>query len=130
MGKVTVQLEHGLKVGDDLLTEAEIREATAGDLIEAQEEAERLVYAMRDGRMEPTLVASPVRLGVEVLRRQIVRIGNMSGPIDLTQIKQLSPLDLNRLEGAARELENAREATDAPREVAQRGRGAANDSGA
>ncbi len=130
MGKVTVQLEHGLKVGDDLLTEAEIREATAGDLIEAQEEAERLVYAMRDGRMEPTLVASPVRLGVEVLRRQIVRIGNMSGPIDLAQIKQLSPLDLNRLEGAARELENAREATDAPREVAQRGRGPANDSGA
>lgn len=122
MARITVTLKHGLTVGADVLKEVVLREVTAGDIIEAQEESEKLAYAMDGNKLVPTFVASPALMGVHVLRRQIVRIGNLQGPIELQDIKKLHPQDLDLLQKTADEMEAAAEADAASREVAQRGR--------
>lgn len=122
MAKLNTKLEHGLRVGKDLLRDVVLREVTAGDIIEAQEEAEKLVYAVENNKLVPTLVASPTLVGIHVLRRQIVSIGDLGGPISLDLIKQLHPTDLDFLQKKADELDGAAEGEAASREVAQRGR--------
>ena len=122
MAEVTITLIHGIKVGDDVLREVVLREPTAGDIIEAQEESERLVYATRGDRVEPTLVASPTMVGIHVLRRQIKRIGDISGPVDLHLLKKLHPADMDTLQAEADKLDAATAAEVASREVARRGR--------
>lgn len=126
MAQVTVTLTHGLKVGDDLLTSAVLREVMAGDVIEAQEESEKLVYAVQGDKIVPSLVASPTLVGVHVLRRQIVRLGDgdkaVHGPLELSLLKKLSPTDLDMLQAKANEMDEAMATEIASREVAQRGR--------
>lgn len=123
MAQVSVTLKHGLKVGNDILKDAVIREPIAGDIIDAQVESEQLVYALTDkGRTEPTLVSSPALMGINVLRRQIVRIGDLNGPLDLKQMRVLHPEDLALLNAKAEELDGVITAEDASREVTQRGR--------
>ncbi|MBA1446928.1 MAG: phage tail assembly protein [Chromatiales bacterium] len=123
MTQVTITLKHGLKIGEDCLKEVVIREATAGDIIEAQVESEQLVYALTDkGRTEPTLVTSPALMGINVLRRQIIKIGDVGGPFQLADIKSLHPEDLALLNAKAEELDGVITAEDASREVTQRGR--------
>lgn len=132
MANVPVTLPHGLKIGDDTLKDAVLREPTAGDIIEAQEESEKLVYAVEANgdRIVPTLVASPTMVGVHVLRRQIVKIGNLSGPIELDMLKRLHPEDFAALQARADDLDAATSAEIASREVAQRGRDDADGGGA
>jgi phage FluMu protein gp41 len=130
MAQLKVTLKHGLKVGEDTLAEVTLREVTAGDIIEAQDESEKLVYAADGGKLVPTLVASPTMVGVHVLRRQVARIGDMDGPLSLEQLKRLHPDDLNLLQAKADEMDGATEAEAASREVAQRGRGDGDGGGA
>lgn len=129
MATLDIKLKHGLKVGNDLLRDAVLREVTAGDIIEAQEESEKLVYAVDGGKLVPILVASPTLVGIHVLRRQIVRIGKVEGPIDLVLIKKLNPIDLDALQKKADELDGAAEGEAASREVTQRGRDVGNGAG-
>jgi phage FluMu protein gp41 len=129
MAKLNTKLEHGLKVGKDVLHDVVLREVTAGDIIDAQEESEKLVYAVENNKLVPTLVASPTLVGIHVLRRQIVRIGDVQGPINLDLIKQLHPADLDHLQKKADELDGAAEGEAASREVAQRGRDAGGGTG-
>ncbi|MEE9357467.1 phage tail assembly protein [Candidatus Vondammii sp. HM_W22] len=125
---ILVTLKHGLKQGDDTLVEATLRELSAGDIIDAREASEKLVMTP-DG---PGLVVSPTLLGAELLRRQIARIGNLQGPIDLVQLKRLHPEDLNRLQDKADELDEAVFAAAAMEGLSTRGRddAAGADSGA
>lgn len=132
MASVTLTLTHGLLVGSDTLKDVVLREPTAGDIIEAQEESEKLVYAVETegNRIVPTLVASPTMVGVHVLRRQIVKIGNLSGPLELDMIKRLHPEDFGLLQAKADELDAAANAEIASREVARRGRDDGDGAGA
>lgn len=117
MAEVAVPLQRGLQLGEVAQLEAVLREGTAGDMIEAAEESEKLV-ATPDGFQ---LVQSPTLVGVNMLRRQIVRIGEIAGPLSLKQLKLLDPADLAELQRAAEKLDAA--AVDqASREVARRGR--------
>jgi phage FluMu protein gp41 len=118
MATVTVHLDHGYKQGDTVHREITLRELTAGDIIDAQQEAERLVHTP-DG---PALVSSPTLVGLHTLRRQVSRIGDVSGPLSLAELKKLHPNDLYKLQLRAEELEGAAAADLASREVAQRGR--------
>ncbi|WP_018169088.1 phage tail assembly protein [Thioalkalivibrio sp. ALMg9] len=105
---VTVTLVDGIDIGGETHREVVLREATAGDVLDAQEEAERLVYTPgSSGGMEPALVTSPSRVGVEVLRRQVVSVGDVSGPVDLKMMRRLSPQDLNTLLERAEALDGA-----------------------
>ncbi len=115
MANTIITLKDGLKIGEDRLTEAELRAPTAGDVINSQEESEKLVQTI-DG---PRLVSSPTVCGMGMLRRQVVRIGNLQGPLSREDLAKLTPRDLGALQLAAAVLEDA-----AMSEVlAERGRG-------
>jgi phage FluMu protein gp41 len=120
MASVKCTLKQGLKTVDAktaeeiMNLEAELREVTAGDLIDAAEESERLVLTP-EGNYQ--LVTSPTLTGLHCLRRQIVRIGEHPGPLTLGELRKLSGADLNLLNATAASLENA-----TLEDVAKRGR--------
>lgn len=120
--RITVPLIHGLKIGEIVCKDVVLREATAGDVLDAQEAAERLMMVPTQNGVEPMLVVSPSRVGVEVLRRQIVSIGDVSGPLDLKLMHKLHPEDLNLLLAKSEQLDGAAVA-QTQEGVAQRGRG-------
>ncbi len=122
-------LRHGLTLGEDADAKTrkhvKLRAATAGDVIEAQEESEKLVYAAdAAGNIMPTLVTSPSLTGIHVLRRQIARLDDLHGPLDLALLKKLHIEDFDLIQAKAQELDAAgnQAARTASREVAQRGR--------
>lgn len=106
-------LIHGLAFGKgdeaELQYRVELRELTAGDIIEAEEASEKLMM----GPNGPVLVSSPARMGFELLRRQVARVGKLQG-LSLAQLKSLHPDDLERLNAqvAARDTLLAREIAD------------------
>lgn len=120
MAEHKVTLIDGLKVGDTVHTLAILQEPTVGDIMDAQTESERVV-ATPDGH---ELLASPTLVGMNVLRRQIAKIGDHAGPLSLNELRVLSPRDLRRLEQGAGELDTA-----ALKEVAARGRSEPPSSG-
>lgn len=119
MTTVEVTLANGLKIGEKGKEKthkvAVIREATAGDMIEATEESERLALTPEGNYI---LVSSPTLVGINVLRRQIVKLGEYDGPLTLSEMKLLSSVDINLLQGKAQQLDNA-----GAEEIAKRGRG-------
>lgn len=121
--KISVPLIHGLPIGEAFCKDVVLREATAGDVLEAQEAAEKLMMVPNaEGGFEPMLVVSPSRVGVEVLRRQIVSIGDVSGPLDLKLMHRLDPEDLNLLLAKSEQLDGAAVA-QTQEGTKQRGRG-------
>lgn len=103
MSQTTVTLRHGLKLGDKPQLEAVLREMTVGIVIDAYADAEKLVLTA-DGWQ---LVQSPVMVGVHALRRQIAKVGDIAGPLELSQIKMLHPEDFALLQAAATALDGA-----------------------
>ena len=123
MSEVNVTLLHGLKIGDEFLKDAVIREPTAADFLEAQEESEKLVYIdQADSGQEPAMVSSPSLFAINVFRRQIVKIGDISGPLPVYMIKKLSLIDFNLLQSKASDLDSLITSKATSRAVAQRGR--------
>lgn len=101
MATVKATLLDGLTIGEKKHTAAELREYTAGDLIDAVDAGEKLV-PMPDG---PALVVSPSRVDLELLCRQIVRIGEHKGPLSLSELRRLSGRDLAALQSVAKQLD-------------------------
>lgn len=127
MPQIHLPLKDGLKVGNDTLMTVVLRDPTGGDIIDAQEESEKLVYAVDPkGGLVPTLVTSPTQMGVNVLRRQIVKFCDggdpVNGPVELALLKKLSPRDLNLLQEKADELDGALSPEEAGQAMAERGR--------
>lgn len=123
------ELKHGLTLGEGgeqrTRKRIKLRAPTAGDVIEAQEESEKLVYATdAQGNVVPALVTSPALTGIHVLRRQIVRLDDVHGPLDLVLLKKLHIEDFELIQAKAQELDAAsgQAARTASREVTQRGR--------
>lgn len=104
MATVNVTLKDGLTVGEHVYKDAEIREAGAGDMIDATEESERAVFIEGEGYK---LLVSSTMLGLNTLCRQIVKIGEHPGPFTMAELKKLSARDLNLLQEKAIMLENA-----------------------
>lgn len=124
-GRVSIPLPDGLTLGGVTYTRAIVRQLTAGDILEAQEEAERLVYA-RDGTL--SLVLSPARMGREVLRRQIAHLKTeggetFDGPLGVEELGRMSGRDLAALQAGTELLDAA--ATKVSEAVQARGRSAA-----
>lgn len=91
--------------GDDaeLQYDLTLRSLTAGDIIDARLESERVVETPTG----PRLVTSPELMALNVLRRQVTRVGVINGPLSIAQLRLLSHHDLQLLEGAADTLEVA-----------------------
>jgi phage FluMu protein gp41 len=103
MATATVTLAQGLTIGETVHREAEIREATAGDVLDAMAEAERVVIV--EGN--PELLQSPARMALALLRRRVVRIGTFEGPFTPEIIKRLSAADLEALQHESARLDTA-----------------------
>ncbi len=112
MATIETELSTGLKLDGEPQRHAILRDATAGDIIEANAESEKLV-ATPDGYQ---LLSSPTMVAALVLGKQVKSIGEIPGPLSLRQIKMLTPEDYHLLQTDAQKLEVA------SAEVAQRGR--------
>jgi len=130
MATTTVTLKDGLTIGKETYSVVTLREATAGDVIEAHEESEKVVVVPTltpKGKLvdKPQMVASPMMVGVNVMRRQIVAIDShsgdsYSGPLMLDEVKTLSPRDLDAIQDAVDAMDLA--ALDAAEAASERGR--------
>lgn len=120
MAKQSFELKHGIKLVEKLHKECVIREATAGDILDAQDAAEKLVTAPgRDGEPVPRLLVSDHRMGMELARRQIVRIGDIKGdPLSREDFRELHPEDMEIINNELDKLDGA----GAEEVLAQRGR--------
>lgn len=101
MATKLVTLVDGYKVGEITHTEAELRLPTAGDIIDASIESERVVPTPEGYQ----LLVSASMVGLNVLRRQVARIGTHQGPLALGELRRLSQTDLAALQIAAQELD-------------------------
>lgn len=130
MREVTFDLSDGLQVGEKTYSIVVMRELTAGDLLDAKTDSEQLhlVPAGYDeaGRVihEPQLVCSPIKMAVETLRRQVVALGPISGPLEYEMLRKLTTTDFNKLIQESEKLD-----TEASVEVAQQRGRSDRDSG-
>lgn len=124
MAETTLTLEHGLAVGDQRLHEVVLREVTAGDIIDARAAGEKLVWSPKadGGGVEPVLVESAALVDAHLICAQVVRIGDISGPFEIAQIKKLHPADFAALLGAADTLDGAQSAESLREGLGERGR--------
>lgn len=118
----TVNLDTGIELGGKECKEVQLREPTAQDFIEASRAAERVSTITNErGEIEPVIVPSPTDVSIEMLRRQIVRIGDVEcDPMQMSDLFKLSAKDLQILMNESEALESA-----ASREVTRRGRDSA-----
>ena len=116
MNQDTFELIDGLKPVKDLHRTCTIRTATAGDVIDAQTAAERVVHTA-DG---PLLLVSDSKMGWEMTKRQVVSIGGIKGPLEEEHMRALSGRDLNLIGAKIEALDSA--AWKAAQEQAKRGR--------
>jgi len=87
MSLIKVPLKHGYKMGESILKNAFIRPYGPADLIEAEEESEKLISALdADGKLEHKLVLSPSLYGSNIFRRQIVSMDDVSGPFSMEEL--------------------------------------------
>jgi phage FluMu protein gp41 len=103
MADIECTLDKGITVGDKTHRVATLREHTAGDVIESMSDSEKVV-ATPDGYQ---LVQSPSLISVHTLRRQIVSIGDIKGPLEIEQLKLLSSTDMDLLNDYANRLDVA-----------------------
>lgn len=92
-------LKHGLKVGDQVEKEFEIRAGTSADYFNAEASADS---------------SKPISFRAALVAQQLVRIGSFQGPFTLTMLGKLKPSDLNT-------LMDARDALEAEGEAEQHG---------
>lgn len=120
MAKQSFELKHGIKLVEKMHKECVIREATTGDILDAQDAAEKLVMVPgRDGDPVPRLVVSDHRMGMELARRQIVSIGGIKGdPLSAEDFRLVHPEDLEIIQAELEKLDGA----GAEEVLAQRGR--------
>ena len=83
-------LRYGLKVGDQVHKQFELRQVTSGDYFAAEADAS---------------VSKDVTFRAALLARQLVRIGTFEGPFSLAVLAKVPPPDLNTMLDAREALE-------------------------
>lgn len=107
MAQHTVKLEKGITIGEEHHLEVVLKELTAGDVIDAAQESERLIMVPGPNGTEPRLVQSNALMGANTLRRQIASLGDIEGPLEMEQLALLSDRDLEILQGAVEMMDAA-----------------------
>lgn len=90
MATVKGTLKHGLKVGDQRHCDFEIRESTTADMFDAEDEAPAHKRLSFRGAL---------------LARQIVKLGELSGPLEFSMIRKLHREDFDQLVDAQVEVD-------------------------
>jgi phage FluMu protein gp41 len=118
MAKFELTFLNGLPYGkgDDVQLQyaVTLRSLTAGDIIDARAESERVVETPAGYR----LITSNELMALNVLRRQILSVGVIQGPLSIAQLRLLSHSDLQLLESEA----DALDAAEMSERLASRGR--------
>lgn len=107
-----VKLKDGLTVGGVTHTDVSFKDLAVEDILEANEASERVI-TLPDGSVR--VATSEIRLGVELLRRRICKLGDLKMPLSMVEFKKLSEADLGILQDAVEEL-------DILRKLAEQGR--------
>lgn len=81
-GNLSGTLLDGIKVGEARLTAFEMKPCSAGDMFDAEQSASPEHYLAYRGAL---------------IARQLVRLGDLNGPIDFSLIRTLSPRDITLL---------------------------------
>lgn len=84
------ELRFGLKIGDETHKTFELREAFAGDMFDAEAEAD---------------TDSPLTFNAALMCKQLVRIGTYQGPFTIKMLRQLKPVDYGKLRAAQLEVD-------------------------
>ena len=95
MANKTGSLKHGMQIGGQRHKDFEMREATAGDFFSAEGDATG---------------ARPISYRAALIARQLVRVGDFTGPFTFGMLGTLSGVDLQILLAAQQELDQAGEA--------------------
>lgn len=91
----TGTLKRGLKVGDQVHKDFELRECTAGDYFAAEASSDS---------------SKPITFQASLVAQQLVRVGTFEGPFTLSMLSKLHPSDVQILIKARQELEAQGEA--------------------
>lgn len=122
MAAQKITLKDGFKVGEKTYLEVSLRSLTAGDVMDANLDAERLEMVPQlnaAGAITgygPEYVKSPTLVAMHSLRRQVSIVGLLEAPLEIEMLRKLSPDDINLLSRIA----NAMDAADL--EAINRGR--------
>jgi phage FluMu protein gp41 len=107
MAKMEFRLKHGLPFGkgEDAEQQYEVvlRELNAGDVIDSRIESERVIPT----EAGPRLVFSNELMALQTLRRQVLQVGCLQGPLSMAQLRALRLEDLQLLESHADALDAA-----------------------
>ncbi|KEA51792.1 MULTISPECIES: phage tail assembly protein [Mangrovibacter] len=108
MAQMTCTLKHGLLTGKGTADEAchvdvTFRELNSEDVIKSQLAAERVVIG-ENGKA--VAYCSEVLMGLEMLRRQILSVGTIPGPLNIKDLYRLHPEDLDLLTGMASKMDD------------------------
>lgn len=83
-------LKKGLKIGEDVHRDFELQEANAGDLMDAEMNAD---------------ITKPLNYSMALMAKQLARIGTFEGPFTPGLLRGLSQQDLRTLRDAQAELD-------------------------
>ncbi|GAA4651679.1 phage tail assembly protein [Kistimonas scapharcae] len=104
---MTFELKDGLRIGEGDTVEihrtVKLRQLGAGDVIDAMQASERVIPTP-DGYQ---MVQSPSLMGLELLRRQVKKLGAINGPLSFTDLAKLSSRDLKKLQDEVEKLDAA-----------------------
>ena len=90
MKTVTGILPNGMKIDGVTHREFELREASVGDMFDAENEAD---------------VTRPLTFNGQMMLRQLVSVGTFKGPFTMGMLRGLKPGDYRALRGKQMELE-------------------------
>lgn len=91
MKTVKGTLPHGLQIDGTLHTEFEMREASVGDMFDAEGDAD---------------VTRPLAFNGQMMLRQLVRIGTFTGPFTVGMLRRLKTADYRALRAKQMELDS------------------------
>ena len=108
MAQTTIPLKHGFVTGKGTADETRhievtLRELDSRDVVESQMAAERVVIGDNG---KAVAYCSEVLMGLELLRRQILKVGEIPGPLSIKQLYSFHPEDLELLSSKASSLDD------------------------
>lgn len=97
-----IELTNGLQIGGERVTTLTLRRLTTGDLLDSEMAAEQVKLTPQGHQ----LIASAAVMSAELYRRSVAKIGDLDGPLSMSQLKSLSLTDYNLLRNAYDALNN------------------------
>lgn len=102
MVNLKVSLENGLKVGDKIHKELELKELNAREVYEVNADSEEIRIIGK----ESIIIQSPSKVAFTTMRKQIAKLGDLKMPLSEEEFDNLSNTDLEIIQEASKQLNN------------------------